>query len=140
MYVVTRTFRTATGIRKMGDIIPLSGITRLKYQINEKHLVKLTSDNLERYVYFFKHKYGIDLLAKITEYEKTRSTDLIVEQATSLEEEKSIVEVSIVEVVKPVVEVEVEEPVVEVEEPVVKATVKPVVTVTIKPVVKATVV
>lgn len=63
MFVVKRTFRDASGMIPAGSIVEPAGIKRFKHRLLEGHIVEVNEQNFDKYVDFFKQRYGIDLPA-----------------------------------------------------------------------------
>ena len=61
MFVVKRTFRDASGMIPAGSIVEPAGIKRFKHRLLEGHIVEVNEQNFDKYVDFFKQRYGIDL-------------------------------------------------------------------------------
>lgn len=64
MYVVRRPFRGPRGPMVVGSIVEPTDLRDFNYRLREKHIVEITEQNYEKYKYFFKQRFGIDL-AKI---------------------------------------------------------------------------
>lgn len=61
MYVVTRTFRDSNGVFSVGSIIEPTEVKTFKSRLQQKHIVDVNEQNIERWAIFFKNRYGIDL-------------------------------------------------------------------------------
>ena len=61
MYVVTRTFRDSNGVFSVGSIIEPTEVKTFKSRLQQKHIVDVNEQNIERWATFFKNRYGIDL-------------------------------------------------------------------------------
>lgn len=65
MYVVRRAFRGPHGPVAVGSVIEPTDIRMFKYHLQEKHIVEVTEQNLERYAVLFRDRFGLDLHALI---------------------------------------------------------------------------
>ena len=71
MYVVRRPFRGPHGPMVVGSIVEPTDLRDFNYRLREKHIVEITEQNYEKYKYFFKQRFGIDLPnIKINKVEK----------------------------------------------------------------------
>lgn len=61
MYVVRRPFRGPHGPMVVGSIVEPTDLRDFNYRLREKHIVEITEQNYEKYKYFFKQRFGIDL-------------------------------------------------------------------------------
>lgn len=61
MYVITRTFRDSNGVFSVGSIIEPTEVKTFKSRLQQKHIVDVNEQNIERWATFFKNRYGIDL-------------------------------------------------------------------------------
>lgn len=61
MYVVRRPFRGPYGPMVVGSIVEPTDLRDFNYRLREKHIVEITEQNYEKYKYFFKQRFGIDL-------------------------------------------------------------------------------
>lgn len=61
MFVVKRAFRDASGMIPAGSIVEPAGIKRFRHRFLEGHIVEVNEHNFDKYVDFFKQRYGIDL-------------------------------------------------------------------------------
>lgn len=61
MYVVRRPFRGPHGPMTVGSIVEPTDLRDFNYRLREKHIVEITEHNYEKYKYFFKQRFGIDL-------------------------------------------------------------------------------
>jgi len=61
MYVVRRPFRGPHGPMVVGSIVEPTDLRDFNYRLREKHIVEITEQNYEKYRYFFKQRFGIDL-------------------------------------------------------------------------------
>lgn len=67
LYVVKRPFRDVHGMVSAGSVIEPADIRHFKRRMLEGHIVEVNEDNFDKYAYFFKQKYGIDLQLKQTD-------------------------------------------------------------------------
>lgn len=68
MYVVTRTFRDSNGVFSVGSIVEPTEIKTFKSRLQQRHIVDVNEQNIERWATFFKNRYGVDLRDTFTAY------------------------------------------------------------------------
>lgn len=77
MYIVTRAFRDKNGVFGVGSVVDPTTVRSFKSRLQQKHIVDVSELNLDKWLTFFKNRYGIDLSDKLKEYlnEGGQSTD-----------------------------------------------------------------
>lgn len=61
MYIVTRTFRDAKGIFKVGDRVEPADVRAFKSRLADKHIINIATCDRDFWSEYFKNRYGIDL-------------------------------------------------------------------------------
>lgn len=79
MYIVTRTFRDAKGIFKVGDRVEPADVRAFKSRLADKHIINIATCDRDFWSEYFKNRYGIDL-----------PTDAGIESATSSSNELTV--------------------------------------------------
>lgn len=67
MFVVKRAFRDTFGMIPAGSVVEPAGIKRFKHRLSEGHIVEVNEQNFDKYAWFFKQRYGIDIQLPSTE-------------------------------------------------------------------------
>lgn len=70
MYVVTRTFRDAKGVFTAGTVVEPTDVRTFRSRLADRHIINVDECDMDRWVAFFKNRYGIDLLGLTTETEQ----------------------------------------------------------------------
>lgn len=68
MYVVTRTFRDSNGVFSVGSVVEPTEVKTFKSRLQQKHIVDVSERNIDKWVSFFRNRYGLDLSNKLKEY------------------------------------------------------------------------
>lgn len=68
MYVVTRTFRDSNGVFSVGSVVEPTEVKTFKSRLQQKHIVDVSERNIDKWVSFFRNRYGLDLSDKLKEY------------------------------------------------------------------------
>ena len=61
MYIVTRTFRDAKGIFKVGYRVAPADVRAFKSRLADKHIINVDTCDRDFWSEYFKNRYGIDL-------------------------------------------------------------------------------
>ena len=68
MYIVTRTFRDANGVFSVGSIVEPTEVRAFKSRLQQRHIVDVSEQNIEKWALYFLNKFGIDLRDVLNQY------------------------------------------------------------------------
>lgn len=92
MYIVTRTFRDSNGVFSVGSVVEPTEVKTFKSRLQQKHIVDVSERNIDKWVLFFRNRYGLDLSDKLKEYitKNNAETPVIDMPSVSAESVKSV--------------------------------------------------
>lgn len=61
MYIVTRTFRDANGVFKVGSVVEPTTVKAFKSRLQQRHIIDVNEQNIDKWSQYFINRHGIDL-------------------------------------------------------------------------------
>lgn len=87
MYIVTRTFRDANGVFEVGSIVDPTSVRTFRSRLQQRHIVDVHEEDIQKWAEYFKNRHGIDLSDKLAEYLNTQPEEA--QESVTLEEDSS---------------------------------------------------